>query len=98
MTKETIKLNLASIRQYNLLRNRDNNPYRQIGQSPSAELAQKYQDVLKTGPPLLAALYEELYVKGKTQKDLVAEWHSSKAAISRKHSEMIGYLLAHLEI
>ena len=98
MTKETIKQNLANIRQYHLLLRRGNNPYRQIGQSPSAELARKYQDVLKTGPPLLAALFAELYVNGKEQKDLVTEWHSSKAAISRKHSEMIEYLLSHLEI
>lgn len=98
MTKDTIKQNLANIRQYHLLLSRNSNPYRQIGQSSSAELARKYQDVLKTGPPLLMALYEELYVNGKEQKDLVAEWHSSKATISRKHSEMIEYLLAHLGI
>jgi len=98
VTKDIIKKNLANIRQYHLLLSQGHNPYRQIGQSPSADIAKAYWDILKTGPPLLAALYEELYVNGKEQKDLVAEWHSSKATISRKHSEMIEYLLAHLEI
>ena len=98
MTKGIIKQNLADIRAYNLFLRRNDKLFRQIGQSPSADIAKKYQDILKTGPPLLAALYEELYVNGKEQKDLVAEWHSSKATISRKHSEMIEYLLAHLEI
>lgn len=98
MTRERIKQTLASIRQYHLFLRRNSNSYRQIGQCPSAELAKQYQTILKTGPPLLATLFEELYVNGKEQKDLVTEWHSSKAAISRKHSEMIEYLLAHLEI
>lgn len=94
MTEHDVSNDLQKIKDYYSLI-RKSNKFRVVSSdSHSASLANEYESILKTGPPIYLTLYKALYVEGKNQKALIEELGMPRSTISRKHLEMKKFLIS----
>ena len=95
MTEEELRTTLKNIRSYYAFIRKSKKSV--VADSPSSLRAKEFRVILATGPPAYLFLFEGLYIDGKSQKDLMADWGMSRSAISRLHSKMIDYLLSNIK-
>lgn len=96
MTANELKDDLKRIRDYVGILGETR--FRKQIANPLAQRTKEYEAILATGPPLYLKLFKALYIEGKEQKALIEEWGIPRSTVSRKHNQMIEYLLSHLQI
>ncbi len=94
---ETIRTELAEVRYYYTRKKVLDEAIGIVGTNTILEKVARYNDAIRTAPPLLYDLYVSLYTKNLTQEALSLEWNYTPQYIQRLNKKLLLFFQAQLK-